>query len=168
MEVIGKRRSIRSFRDQSVEAEKIERILQAGMQAPSAHNSQPWEFLVVIDKEAKVTIAQMSPYAGPAKAAPVVIIVMANLETAKAVNNLWWQQDVSACTQNMLLQIAAEELGGVWLGFYPDEERAKKVQTYFNLPDHILPFSVIPFGYSAQENQFVDRFDKTKIHWEKY
>ena len=88
MEVIGKRRSIRSFRDQSVEAEKIERILQAGMQAPSAHNSQPWEFLVVTDKEAKVTIAQMSPYAGPAKAAPVVIIVMANLETAKAVNNL--------------------------------------------------------------------------------
>ena len=168
MEVIGKRRSIRSFKDQIVEREKIERILRAGLQTPSAHNSQPWEFLIVTDKTAKEAIAQMSPYAGSAKAAPVVIIVLANLEVARKVKNLWWQQDVSACTQNILLQIAAEELGGVWLGFYPDEERVQKVQTYFKLPDHIIPFSVIPFGYSEQENKFVDRFDKTKIHWETY
>ena len=45
--VIFTRRSIRRFLDKPVEQEKIERILKAGMQAPSAHNMQPWEFVVV-------------------------------------------------------------------------------------------------------------------------
>ena len=49
--VIFTRRSIRRFLDKPVEQEKIERILKAGMQAPSAHNMQPWEFVVVTDKD---------------------------------------------------------------------------------------------------------------------
>jgi nitroreductase len=64
-----------------------------------------------------------------------------------------------------LLQIAAEGLGGVWLGFYPDK-RIEKVKEYFNLPEHIIPFSVIPFGYGKQENGFVDRYDVNKVHYE--
>ena len=51
MNAIFKRKSIRQFLDKEIEDEKIERLLRAGMQAPSAINSQPWEFLVVKDKE---------------------------------------------------------------------------------------------------------------------
>lgn len=51
MNPIFKRKSIRKFKNKEVEDEKVERLLKAGMQAPSAMNSQPWEFLVVTDKE---------------------------------------------------------------------------------------------------------------------
>ena len=51
MNAIFKRKSIRKFLDKEIEDEKIERLLRAGMQAPSAINSQPWEFLVVRDKK---------------------------------------------------------------------------------------------------------------------
>ena len=51
MNSIFKRKSIRKFLDKEIEDEKIERLLRAGMQAPSAINSQPWEFLVVRDKK---------------------------------------------------------------------------------------------------------------------
>ena len=47
MEEIFKRVSIRKYLDKPVEKEKVERILRAGMQAPSAGNQQPWEFYVV-------------------------------------------------------------------------------------------------------------------------
>ena len=52
MNAIFKRKSIRNFLDKEIEDEKIERLLKAGMQAPSAMNTQPWEFIVVKDKKA--------------------------------------------------------------------------------------------------------------------
>jgi nitroreductase len=63
MSVIFTRRSVRSFLEKAVEQEKIERILRAGMEAPSAHNRRPWEFIVITDKDDRQAIAEMSPYA---------------------------------------------------------------------------------------------------------
>ena len=51
MDAIYHRTSIRKYQDKSVEREKIEAILRAAMQAPSAKNQQPWEFYVVTIKE---------------------------------------------------------------------------------------------------------------------
>jgi nitroreductase len=167
MNEIFTRRSIRQFIDKEVEQDKIERILRAGMQAPSAHNRQPWEFVVIKNRDAFRYIADLSPYAKMVPEASVVIIVCANIreKNDKLRSDDWWVQDLSACTQNILLQITAEGLGGVWLGFYPDK-RIEKVKEYFNLPEHIIPFSVIPFGYGKQENVFVDRYDVNKVHYE--
>lgn len=169
MNEIFSRRSIRQFIEKEVEQEKIERILQAGMQAPSAHNKQPWELLVIKNKEVFQHIAELSPYAKMAPEASVIIIVCANLrdKSGNERTDGWWIQDLSACTQNILLQIVSEGLGGVWLGFYP-EERNDKLKEYLKLPKDIIPFSVIPFGYGKQDNVFVDRYNTSKVHYETF
>jgi len=50
MNNIFKRQSVRRYQTKPIEQEKIELMLKAGMQAPSAANQQPWEFLVITDK----------------------------------------------------------------------------------------------------------------------
>lgn len=164
--VIFTRRSIRKFEDKPVEKEKIERILKAGMQSPSAHNFQPWEFVVVTDKEKREAVSKMSPYSGMVANAPVAIIVVGHQENESALKYL--PQDLGACTENILLQIANEGLGGCWMGFYPVEDRIESLKKYFNMPEDRIPFSVIALGYSSQENYFVDRSDMSRVHYNNW
>lgn len=161
--IIFTRRSIRRFEDKPVEMEKIDRILRAGMQAPSAHNLQPWEFLVLTEQDKKEAVSKMSPWAGMVAKAPVTIIVIGNQKNPDMLKYL--PQDLGACTQNILLQIAEEGLGGCWMGFYPDEERVNSVREYFKIPQDRIPFSVIALGYSPDENRFVDRSDMNRVHY---
>lgn len=161
--IIFTRRSIRRFEDKPVEMEKIDRILRAGMQAPSAHNLQPWEFLVLTEQDKKEAVSKMSPWAGMVAKAPVTIIVIGNQKNPDMLKYL--PQDLGACTQNILLQIAEEGLGGCWMGFYPDEERVNSVREYFKIPQDRIPFSVIALGYSPDENRFIDRSDMNRVHY---
>ena len=103
MNSIFTRRSIREYDSCPVEQEKLERILRAGMQAPSAMNRQPWEFLVVKNPEMIQKIAALTPYGKPAARAPVVLVPLVNLQTA-GEKNRFWVQDLSASVQNILLQ----------------------------------------------------------------
>lgn len=164
--LVFKRRSIRRFEDKPIENDKLERVLKAGMQAPSAHNMQPWEFLVVTDKDKREALSKMSPYSGMVANAPVAIIVLGKVTDERFMP--WVQQDLSACTMNILLQIAEEDLGGCWMGYYPDEERVQIVRDYFCIPKDVIAFSVIALGYSPDKNRFVDRSDMTKVHYNLY
>jgi len=165
-ETIFIRRSIRKFLDTPIEREVIERILSAGMHAPSAMNTQPWEFLVLTQPETRKIIAEMSPYAKMAANAPAVILTLANLDLEK--DEGWCVQGLAACSENILLQIVEEGFGGVWLGIYPVRDRMKKLQEAFNLPKTLLPFSAIPFGYSECVNKPANRFIPSKIHYDQY
>ena len=136
------------------------------MQAPSAHNLQPWEFLVITEQEKRDAVSKMSPWAGMVAKAPVTIIVIGHQENKDMEKYL--PQDLGACTENILLQIAAEGLGGCWMGFYPDEDRVNSVRKYFNLPEDRIPFSVIALGYSPDENRFVDRSDMSRVHYNQW
>ena len=167
MNSIFTRRSIREYDSCPVEQENLERILRAGMQAPSAMNRQPWEFLVVKNPEMIQKIAALTPYGKPAARAPVVLVPLVNLQTA-GEKNRFWVQDLSASVQNILLQVTEEGLGGCWMGIYPDEDRTQALHNTLNLPDGILPFAMISVGYGLQENRFVDRFSAEKIHYETY
>ncbi len=164
--VIFKRRSIRRFLDKPVEKEKIERILKAGMQAPSAHNNQRWEFIVVDDQAKKDAVSIMSPWSGMVAKAPISIIVLGK-HNDESLNN-WFAQDLGACVENILLQIVEEGLGGCWMGFYPDMDRVKMLADCFEVPEGIMPFCVIALGYSEDENRFIDRSDMSKVHYNKY
>jgi len=164
------RRSIRRFSETPVEPEKIDRIIRAGMQAPSAKNEQPWDFLVITDAEDRLAVSQMSEFAGCAKFAPVLIATLANLSRDERLSRDgdWWAQDMAACTENMLLQAVEEGLGAVWLGFYPYEHRTKPLRKHFGMPDYVMPFSVVAIGYSERENKFVDRYDAERVHYDKW
>ena len=166
MNSIFVRRSVREFLDKPVEKEKIEKILRAGMQAPSAKDQQAWEFIVVTSQEDKEKVSKMSPFSKLASKAAVLIVVLGNKNKMTLPEK--WQQDLGACTQNILLQIVKEGLGGVWLGVYPTQERIDALKDIFDLPDNIIPFSVVSFGYSDRKNTFTDRYNESAVHWEKY
>ncbi len=166
MDIINNRRSIRSFKETKVEDEKIEKLLRAAMQAPSAGNQQPWEFIVVQSNEMRTKLATISPYATPIKNAPLVIVLMERVEGLRFPQ--YTMQDMGACTQNILLEAVDLGLGAVWLGVKPDEDRMKIVSDILEIPENIKPFGIIAIGYSDSENKFVDRFDETRIHSEKY
>ena len=169
MNAIFKRKSIRKFLDKEIEDEKIERLLKAGMQAPSAVNSQPWEFLVVKDKESIEAISNMSIYSKPAKTSTCCIITLFNNDyLSRFKKYVWVEQDMGACTQNILLQAVEEGLGAVWLGTYPDEERVNYLKEHFNIPENVYPYSVIVLGYPTEDYTGTDRFDETRIHYESY
>jgi nitroreductase len=62
LELIKTRRSVRSYATTPVEEEKVAQILEAGRWAPSASNMQPWEFIVVMDKEMRKKVADNATY----------------------------------------------------------------------------------------------------------
>ena len=99
IETMLNRRSVRRFSDRPVEEEKLQLLLRAAMQAPSAKNAQPWEFLVVKDKEVLEALAKAQPYAMAIKNAPLGIVTLCN--KARYTDNLdaFWQEDLSAVTQ---------------------------------------------------------------------
>lgn len=165
------RRSIRSFiKEKKVEQEKIDILLRAAQQAPSACNKQPWEFLVLNDEKVIDSIAPIDKHYVLAAKAPLVIIVLGNEKTSyRGENGLaWYPQDLSASIQNILLQAAELGLGSVWIGTYPDEVRINGLKKHFNMPEHITPFAVIAIGYSEDKHKFVDRYDSSKVHYNKY
>ena len=165
------RRSIRSFiKEKKVEQEKIDILLRAAQQAPSACNKQPWEFLVLNDEKVIDSIAPIDKHYALATKAPLVIIVLGNEKTSyRGENGLaWYPQDLSASIQNILLQAAELGLGSVWIGTYPDEVRINGLKKHFNMPEYITPFAVIAIGYSEDKHKFVDRYDNSKVHYNKY
>jgi nitroreductase len=170
MSAIFERRSVRGFLSKPVEPEKIDRILRAAFEAPSAHNRRPWEFIVITAEEDRKAIAAMSPYAKMLPKAAAAIVPCANLKLGESaeLNDVWWVQDLSAATENILLQICDEGLGGVWLGWYPDESRVKAFSVRFGLPDHIIPFSVVALGYPANPVKTAGRFNPSLVHYGAY
>ena len=166
MEAIFKRRSIRRYTNDDVPEEMIKTILEAAMNAPSAGNEQPWHFMVIKNKETLKTLAGASPYARMLKDSPLVIIVCGDLNLEK--HRGYWILDCSAATENILIEVAALNLGAVWLGIYPLQERIEYIKKQFGLPEHIIPFSIIPVGYPAQEMKLVNRYNQERVHYEKW
>nr|WP_048058491.1 nitroreductase family protein [Methanococcus maripaludis] len=168
MDVIFKRRSVRAYLDKKIGDLKIEKMLRAAMQAPSAVNQQPWEFLIVQSKDMLKMISEMSPYSKIVSEAPLAIIALGNKD--KMIAPDFWQQDLSASVENLLLEAVELNLGAVWLGVFPLADRVDYITQIFDLPQNIIPFAVISIGYpkNLDSNGFVDRYDSSKIKYEKY
>lgn len=162
MKSIFHRTSIRAYEKKDVEPEKITQLLKAAMAAPSAGNQQPWEFYVVTDPEKKTQLSTCSPYSGCAANAPVIIVPCCRSQATFPENVI---MDVSAATENILLAADALELGSVWLGIAPVEERMDAVSKVLGLPDDLLPFALIPVGYPQLVRPQQDRYDESRVHY---
>lgn len=166
MKEINIRRATRQYTDKEVTNEQIDQILRAAMQAPSAGNQQPWEFIVVRDKEKLELLSKSSIYGAPVKNAAVAIVMLGNNKNIR--HHEYLVQDMSAAAQNLWLETVAQGLGAVWIGIAPREERMSAITDLFDLPEYIEPFAIMSIGEPRQENKFIDRFDKMRIHFEKY
>ncbi|MDP0505968.1 MAG: nitroreductase family protein [Fusobacterium sp. JB019] len=167
MEAIFNRRSVRKYKDQVVEKDKIIELLKAAMQAPSAGNQQPWEFIVVQEKHTLKELSLASPFAKFVEDAPLAIVLLSDEERLKYPQN--WQQDMGAAAENILLEATDLGLGGVWLGVAPFEDREENIKNLFQLNDNLRPYCVIALGYPAEGlgNKFIDRYDESRVHFEK-
>ncbi|MCK5035159.1 MAG: nitroreductase family protein [Candidatus Sabulitectum sp.] len=162
LDAIRNRRSIRKYQDKPVPSEKLEILIRAAMQAPSARNTQPWEFVITEDRDILSRIPDFHPYAGMVPSAGAVILVCGNRELQGEISYIL--EDCSAAIQNILLEAVNQDIGAVWLGVYPREDRIQGMISLFNLPGHIVPIALVSLGFPGESKEFDDRFKKEKIH----
>ena len=146
-EAIKGRRSIRAFKPQDIPEETVEKLIDAAIHAPSAGNTQPWEFVISRKQDTKKKLAQAAHQAF-VEEAPVVIVVCANEKRSssgygKRGETLYCIQDTAAATQNILLTAYSLGLGTCWVGAFNEKVAKKALKT----PKGIRPVAMIPVGY---------------------
>lgn len=163
------RKSVRNFTDAPVEKHHLEKMIRAGMSAPTARNLQPWEFIVLTEKTVLKQLAEQLPYAKMLADVPAAIIVAGDSQVVSPSSGLgYWVQDCSAATQNILLAAEALGYGAVWTALYPYDERIMPVREACELPQKIIPLNIIPVGVPTGKDTPKEKWDPSKIHWEKW
>jgi len=166
LEIIHRRRSIRNFTNKPISDEDLDKIMSAAMTAPSAMNSQPWKFVIINDIEIKKQIIKISPYANMCLQSPISILVCGDINEDKIPG--FWPISCSACIQNMLLAACTLGIGSVWTGIYPIEETVNGYRKLFNLPNNIVPHSLVVLGYSNAPFEKRDYYNGEKIHYNNW
>ena len=161
---IFERASVRAYTDEPITDAQIEDLMRAAMAAPSAGNQQPWEFYVVQNHDLLAQLATVSPYAGPVGKAPLGIVACVRKDTLKHLG--FESQDMGACVENLLLEATNLELGAVWLGIAPIQERMDAVARVLDIPAALEPFAIIAVGHPAGQTRITGpkRFDPERIH----
>lgn len=133
------RRSIRSFQDKPLSEKEIEMILEAGRWTPSASHRQPWEFIVIKNKETLEKISKNAIYGKFIKEAPILVAIVGKIKTSPK----WYLIDTSLVSMNMMLMAWSLGIGTCWIGAMNRD----KVKMILGLSenDHLL--TVLPFGY---------------------
>ena len=167
MEAILKRRSIRKYEDRPVSKEQLTELLKAAMAAPTACNSQPWEFVVVTDPDVLSKLKGKLMFAK--HNAPAAIVVCGNPKVARnAACKRFWIQDCSAAIENILLAAVGMDLGTVWIGLHPVHNFESKVEKILELPEHVTPLGMVLVGYPAEEKTPRTQYEQRRVHWQRY
>ena len=170
LDLVQHRQSDRAYLDKPVEAEKIERILEAARLAPSACNSQPWKFIVVTDPEKRLLVADataskllsMNHFT---KQAPVQLVVIEESSNFTSGVGGWVTDkhyphiDLGIAAAHITLAATDEGLGSCIIGWCDE----KKVQKALDIPKNKRVMLVILLGYSAQPLREKKRKTKEEI-----
>ena len=149
IEFAARRRSIRAYRPDPVEPERLEKVLEAGRMAPSACNKQPWVFVVVRDAARRAQLQRVYPKVWLWKA-PVIVAACCDTQAA------WVRQsdgkrhgdvDLAIAVDHMTLCAADLGLGTCWVCAF-DPVAAREV---LGLPAQVEPVVLFPLGYPAEE-----------------
>ncbi len=146
------RYSVRKYKDQPVEPEKLQKILEAGRVAPTATNAQPQRVYVIQSPEALEKAKEAARFYD----APVLLMVCADKDNAwvrkyDGMNS--FQIDASIVTDHMMLQATELGLGSLWICWFKEEV----LREAFNLPENIVPVNLLAIGYADCEPASPDR-----------
>lgn len=138
-EAINVRRSIRSYTDDPVSQDALQRIVQAGIEAPTGCNMQLRQFIIVDDADVIGRLAKL----GVSKGAPAVVVIL--MDPQGTPYGEFWVQDASATMENMLLAAVAEGLGACWVEgqVTPKEPQLRKI---LGVPQGLRVWSVMAVG----------------------
>jgi len=158
LEIAKKRYSVRKYSDKKVEAEKLDRILQAAHVAPTAANRQPVHLIAVQSREGLEKIGKGANI----YSAPLAVIVCADHHKA------WVRPydkkhtcdiDAAILTDHMMLEAAELGLGSVWICYFQPDVIRKE----FALPDNLEPINILAIGYADGEAADPERHLQTRI-----
>jgi nitroreductase len=166
--VIHSRKSVRNFTGQTVSRALLDKIVRAGMAAPSAVNRQPWSFVVVTDRKMLDMLNDELPYAKMLGKAGAAIIVCAIPDKAYDGSKEFAIIDSTLAGENILLAAEALGLGAVWTAVYPDDDRMNIVRKVLGIPGNIIPLNVIPIGYPVGTDKPKNKYKPENVHWEKW
>lgn len=167
------RRSIRKYNpEKTLTKDEIYELIRAAAFAPSAHNKQPWHFVVVENKETLAKFREFQPWTSFAKDAACAIIVCADEEESFNRPKEGWnfaQIDGSLAAQNLLLACHAKGLGACFCGAAPMPSVINSLREMFNMPETMLPIAIVTIGHPEEGLRIVeDRLNKEKVHWETF
>ncbi|MBQ9577135.1 MAG: nitroreductase family protein [Muribaculaceae bacterium] len=168
IENIMTRTSIRKYKDQPVEQEKIDIMLKAAMAAPTAMNMQPWHFIVIDDKNTIDMLSGRQPTNAPLLIAVCGDTDKTTMPDGKSKLPDFWVQDVSAATENLLLAAHAVGLGAVWTAAYPNMERCAEIANVLNATNNIIPLAIVRVGYPDEAPAPKDKFKEENISYNKF
>ncbi|HHZ02612.1 MAG TPA: NAD(P)H nitroreductase [Tissierellia bacterium] len=167
MNLIMKRRSIRKYKDEKIPGEVIQKILNAGLIAPTSKNKKPVEFIVVEDKDTLLKLKRCKTHgAEPLEKAPCAIVVIADSEKSDV-----WVEDASIAASYM--QLVAEDLGmgSVWIQmrkrFNDNGDAEKELRRVLNIPEKYGVLCIIALGYKNENrNPYSENdIDMNKVHF---
>lgn len=164
LDTIFNRKSVRKYTERPVEKAMLETLARAGMAAPSSKDRRLWEFIIVTDRKLLDAMGEGLPLARMLKDTKQAIVVCG--DTVKSENA--WYLDCSAAAQNILLAAESMGLGAVWTAAYPYPDRIKVVREVLNLPNHLVPLTVIPVGYPQGSEKPKVKFNKQQIHYNSW
>lgn len=147
-EAISKRRSIRKYKDEPIDDEKLEMILEAARIAPSAANRQEWRFIVVKNKETREKLVEAANGQTFVGKAPVTIVACSTeSERVMPCGQPAYTVDLSIAVSFMILEATEQGLGTCWLGAYDEE----KVRNILQIPERIRVPAMFTLGVAAEE-----------------
>lgn len=149
LEAIFTRRSIRHFREEKVEEEKILKAIEAGHWAPSGLNNQPWRFIIVEKEDLKEEVAKLTHYGRIIKEASHLIVVF--LDTKSSYHREKDIQAIGACIQNILLALHCQGVGSCWIGEIL--KNREKVEELLKAKEGWELMAVIAVGYPRKEGK---------------
>ena len=152
MDLIEKRKSIRSYKSQDVEEEKLNYILQAFRKAPSAKNLQPWKLIVVKDKKKISDLSIACNNQTFISEAPVLIVACAKEDEAYGVMGGYMNSypvDIALALEHLILAATEKGLGTCWIGAFKE----KLVKDLLDVPDNVRVVAITPVGYPAIEGR---------------
>jgi nitroreductase len=138
LKAILSRRSVRKYRPEPVAPEDLARMLEAGRQAPSAANRQPWHFIVITDPAQRQAVAEACN--GQLWMADAGAIICAC--GLPAVSERWWRVDPAIALQNMILAATALGYGTCWIGAFSEEA----VKSVLGIPPELNVVALTPIG----------------------
>ena len=163
--LIKQRRSTRKFTEEPLTPEQVEAILKAGLMAPSSKRSNPWQFIVVEDKEMLQKLAHCKN-GGSAflEGCSLAVVVCADVMASDV-----WVEDASVASIYMQLQAEDLGLGSCWCQIrnrVTEDERDSNdyVRFLLHIPYQLDVLSIIGFGHKDQVRK---PFDESHLQWEK-
>lgn len=153
-DLVQQRRSIRKFTEQPVEPEKVEKIMQAALMAPSGKRINPWKFILVTDKEMLLKLSDIRPHGSQLIAgAPLAVVVMADTTLTDV-----WIEDASIAASYIQLEAENLGLGSCWVQVRNRENADGRsadahLHELLNIPEKYAVLNIVAIGHKT-ENKF--------------